>query len=235
MFLDHRGRSSCQIRSLCQNSAQKPLQSFSKRQSIFMLMLAQLMVNRKGVADDILAKREAERERSRKHDRDEESLERNADSSKRRRSLSSSVSVSTISTRSSSPRSPPRKAANDADRGRISGDQRVKRARSRSSSEYSYRSTSRTGSRSNRRRYSRDSPRPRGRGRSRSREPYRAENGRDMVTKGDGARDARDTRRNLDISSTDARRELSMARERPKERSLSPFSKRLALTRSMNN
>ncbi|KAL2071591.1 hypothetical protein VTL71DRAFT_12826 [Oculimacula yallundae] len=192
------------------------------------------LLRKKGVADELLAK--ADQERGRKRDRMSEDPEPSA--SKRMRSASS-ASVSTISTgisRSPSPQRDPMehsirksRSASPAVRRRSMTpprrltDSEKKRRRDSYSSVDSYSSDEgkmsreRVDSRSTRRRYQQASPPARGRT-TESRSPHRK------------------------------RRELSNDRQRagngfggienrrpPKERSLSPFSKRLALTQTMNS
>ncbi|TVY81780.1 hypothetical protein LSUE1_G001940 [Lachnellula suecica] len=201
---------------------------------------------RKGVADELLAK--AELERGRKRDRQSEDPE-NMGSSKRMRSASAS-SVSTISTnmsrspyprqsirRSSLSKSPLRKRPNGQD-GRYSRVSRSPPPRTRPAEEKKRRrdsysssdsimsddankmqdSRERGSSRSTRRKYRHASPPARGRG-TESRSPQR---GRRRFS--DDREPVRD----------DIRNGMKGNRAPVRERSLSPFSKRLALTQAMN-
>lgn len=206
--------------------------------------------DRKGIADEQLAKVEMERERGRKRERQSEDPEGAAP--KRLRSASSTSSVSTISTamsrsrsptpqctsrreRSNSPmrgiirtrspvhsRSPPRVAARLSDG--------VKRRRESISSVDSYSSADvqnsipgeigreRANSRSTRRKYQERSPPVRGRRTQSRTPPPRAR------------RPLSNDRQNGKSNGVTERKESVPRREK----SLSPFSKRLALTQAMN-
>ncbi|KAH9218866.1 zinc knuckle-domain-containing protein [Leptodontidium sp. 2 PMI_412] len=195
------------------------------------------LLRKKGVADELLAK--ADQDRGRKRDRMSEDPELGA--SKRMRSASS-ASVSTISTgisRSPSPQrdsrehnrrkvgprsaSPPlrRKSPSMTPPRRLT-DSEKKRRRESFSSVDSYSSDEgnmvreRVESRSTRRRYQEASPPARGRT-TESRSPHRK-------------------RRDLSNDRQRARNGFGGVENRPppRERSLSPFSKRLALTQTMN-
>jgi len=196
--------------------------------------------SRKGVADEQLAK--AEMERGRKRARESEDSDQ--DVPKRRRSVSSasSVSVSTISTnlsRSPSPRpsipqnarqksralrseSPPTRRASRISISpprRLTDSEKKRRRDSFSSvesrsSEQPHRGAQDSEERYTRRKIQEHSPRARGRS------PYRG-NGRlsnDRRNSDEGRNFVRPTRKPSP----------------PRERSLSPFSKRLALTQAMN-
>lgn len=193
------------------------------------------------MADEQLAK--AEQERGRKRDRQIEETE-GRDSSKRMRSASSD-SVSTISTKSS--QSPPGRAGNEPSyrksllrsrSGSVSPHQRDpaterkrRRGSSVSSSAGSYVSQINPAGRkelddlrSTRRRYSSQSPEARGRmTRSKIRSPARERRELSNDRRQDNGRGFRRKGR-------DDERESAAKRER----SLSPFSKRLALTQAMS-
>ncbi|KAI9048511.1 hypothetical protein LZ554_007345 [Drepanopeziza brunnea f. sp. 'monogermtubi'] len=200
------------------------------------------LMRKKGIADELLAK--ADQERGRKRERQSEEAEAPGTSKRMRSASSASVSsISTgisrspsphqatrdYSTRKSTPRngappsrqrsptmsvSPPRNRHADPER---------KRRRDSFSSADSYSSAERkpsrerASSRSTRRRFQQSDPPARGRT-TESRSPYRK-------------------RRDLSNDRQHARNRLSGIENRlppPKERSLSPFSKRLALTQAMN-
>ncbi|CZS92304.1 uncharacterized protein RCO7_00796 [Rhynchosporium graminicola] len=193
------------------------------------------LLRKKGIADELLAK--ADQERGMKRDRMSEGEE--PSSTKRMRSASS-ASVSTISTRISRSPSPQRddkeysirragstspvvrrKSPSRTPPRRLT-DSEKKRRRDSFSSVDSYSSDEdiisrqRLGSRSTRRRYQQASPPARGRT-TESRSPHRK-------------------RRDLSNDRQRARNGFGGVENRhpPRERSLSPFSKRLALTQSMN-
>lgn len=206
--------------------------------------------NRKGIADEQLAKVEMERERGRKRERQSEDPEGVA--RKRLRSESSTSSVSTISTAMSRSRSPTPKQTSREDKSnspmrgiirtrsparsrspphvaaRLSDG--VKRRRESISSVDSYSSADdqgprrgesgreRTNSRSTRRRYQKRSPSARGRQTESRTPPPRAR------------RPLSNNRQNGKSSEVTAGKESFLRRER----SLSPFSKRLALTQAMS-
>ncbi|KAE9377968.1 hypothetical protein N431DRAFT_435131 [Stipitochalara longipes BDJ] len=221
----------------------------------------QELLRKKGVADEQLAK--AEQERGRKRERQSEDPEARGAPKRMRSASHSSVSVSTISTnmsRSPSPteipvnpavRQPMRTSISRSPQPRKSGlhqsrsltrspsisrspprpkhltDSEKKRRRNSVSSAESYtsddcqKSRERTDSRSTRRRFQQISPPARGR-RTESRSPYRGrrrlsndrQRGRNRFSDGGPPRDT--------------------YKLPPRERSLSPFSKRLALTQAMN-
>ncbi|KAH8782586.1 hypothetical protein BGZ57DRAFT_758805, partial [Hyaloscypha finlandica] len=221
----------------------------------------QELLRKKGVADEQLAK--AEQERGRKRERHSEDPELRGAPKRIRSASHSSVSVSTISTnmsRSPSPREISRHSASRKHmRSNISSspqrrnpgrnesrsvtrspsisrspplpkhltESEKKRRRRSSSSADSYtsedrrNSRERTDSRSTRRRFQQTSPPARGR-RTESRSPYR---GRRRLSN--------DRQRGSDRFS-DGGPPRDSYRPPPRERSLSPFSKRLALTQAMN-
>lgn len=216
--------------------------------------------DKKGVADEILAQREAERAKKKELERDDESPSRYV-SPRRSRSRSASVdSVSTISTRSPSPRpsrhsrSPPRRAhaqdffepppkAPSARQRSVDSRDRYSSRRSESPVKHSSRKGSpppRRRSPSPRRERGRERGRGSGRARpsrrdysvseSRSRSPVRSPVRRD--SKGENHR-AGGYYRDRASPQRPPKREPSPPPP-PRERSLSPFSKRLALTQSMN-
>ncbi|KAK1774161.1 zinc knuckle-domain-containing protein [Copromyces sp. CBS 386.78] len=230
--------------------------------------------DKKGVADDILAQREAERAKKKELDRDDESPSRDV-SPRRSRSRSASVdSVSTISTRSPSPRPsrhsrspPPRRAhaqdffepspkAPSARQRSIDSRDRYSSRRSESPVKHSSRKGSppaRRRSPSPRRERGRERGRGSGRSRpsrrdysvseSRSRSPVRSPVRRDSKGENHRAggyyRDREDGRgqpryRSPSPQQRPLKPEPSYPPPPPRERSLSPFSKRLALTKSMN-
>ncbi|KAI6710873.1 hypothetical protein JHW43_006604, partial [Diplocarpon mali] len=205
------------------------------RNSIHIDFLLTYFLSRKGIADDLLAK--ADQERGRKRERQSEDPELPAASKRVRSTSATSASVCSISTgmsRSPSPR-PARKSARRSDsppprrtspsRSGLAPSSRIaefekKRRRESFSSVESYSSGERQQSRdraNTRRRYQKSSPPARGRT-TESRSPHRKRQ--------DLSRD-RQRARNL-IKGTE-NRPLP-----PRERSLSPFSKRLALTQAMN-
>lgn len=214
------------------------------------------LLRKKGVADEQLAK--AELERGRKRERQIEDLELGG-ASKRIRSTSSS-SVSTISTSRS--RSPPRVANTGPNRHSKSRSMSRSRSRSRlrsvpprqdSGTEKKRRrgsSTSSSGSedsqlnprdtrdriysRSTRRRYSQQSPSTRGRHATSDRSPGRGRrrHSNDRRLSHEGPKILRGLSR--DRSSSDLPHERSRKEEGPRDRSLSPFSKRLAMTKTIN-
>jgi len=215
-------------------------------------MHANYIARRKGVADEQLAKAERERERGRKRERQSEEPE-TAGSSKRMRSASvSSASVSTISTNMSRSRSPqnsrPRSASlsRSPSPGRVNQrryssisrspplrssavDEKKRRRDSYSSQDsrmsedgnFVQNSKERGSSRSTRRKYRHVSPPARGR-KTASRSPQR---GRRRVSDHEPLRDDRNSGH---------MNGLKESRAPTRERSLSPFSKRLALTQAMN-
>ncbi|CAL3967629.1 unnamed protein product [Diplocarpon coronariae] len=197
--------------------------------------VSQDLLRKKGIADDLLAK--ADQERGRKRERQSEDSELPAASKRVRSTSATSASVCSISTgmsRSPSPR-PARKSARRSDspqprrtspsRSGLAPSSRIaefekKRRRESFSSVESYSSGERQQSRdraNTRRRYQKSSPPARGRT-TESRSPH--------GKRQDLSRD-RQRARNL-IKGTE-NRPLP-----PRERSLSPFSKRLALTQAMN-
>ncbi|TVY90470.1 hypothetical protein LAWI1_G002690 [Lachnellula willkommii] len=210
------------------------------------------LLRKKGVADEQLAKAEAERERGRKRERQSDEPE-SAGEPKRMRSTSVS-SVSTISTnasRSPSPRqarptgvsrSPSRTGLGRQDR-RYSSISRSPPSRPKATHEKKRRresyssvdspmsntgdhvphSEERGSSRSTRRRYRQDSPPARGR-KAEIRSPQRRRRFSDDREPGRESRNGGLNRNNFNDEN----------RRPPKEKSLSPFSKRLALTQSMN-
>jgi len=210
------------------------------------------LLRKKGVADEQLAKAEAERERGRKRERQSKEPE-SAGKPKRMRSASAS-SVSTISTnvsRSPSPRqarptslsrSPSRTGLGRQDRryssisqsppSRPQAAHEKKRRRESQSSvdspmsntgDRAPHSRERGSSRSTRRRYRQDSPPARGR-KAEIRSPQRRRRFSDDREPG---RDSRNGGLNPNSLNDENRRP-------PREKSLSPFSKRLALTQSRN-
>lgn len=228
---------------------------------------------RTGIADEVLAKREAERGRKRDHDT-EDFDDRYGQSSKRARSLSSDSadSISTISTNRSASASPERRSRHSSHvNGRRSsvspppGDTRKRRysdasdgysAKSYSSDERQ-RSKSRsrewTDDRNIRRRRRESSPEERGRNRdSKKHDSRRTERRSQSVDKSQIAkgrrsmtpdasyvhsqkRTYRDREPLQDPSQPGRSRQDPRARGGPpRQRSLSPYSKRLALTQSMN-
>ncbi|KAK3403464.1 hypothetical protein B0T20DRAFT_389116 [Sordaria brevicollis] len=242
---------------------------------------------KKGVADEILAQREAERAKKKALERDDESPSGDVSprrsrsrSRSRSRGRSASVdSVSTISTRSPSPgpsrhsRSPPpqrRAHAQDFfdEPAAPSARQRSVDSRDRYSSRRSespVKHSSRRGSPPPHHRHRSPSPRrergrERGRGsgrtrpsrrdysvsESRSRSPARSPVRRDMKEENhhragrhyrdrdDGGREQPSGYRSPSPQRPPQRREPSPPPQPPRERSLSPFSKRLALTQAMN-
>jgi len=220
----------------------------------------QELLRKKGVADEQLAK--AEQERGRKRERQSEDLEIRGAHKRIRSASASSASVSTISTnlsRSPSPRETLRDSASrkprpssisrsprrrefrrdesrsvtrspsisrSPSRPRILTDSEKKRRRDSFSSSSSYisddqrKSRERTDIRSTRRRFQQISPPARGR-RTESRSPTR------------GRRRLSDNRQYRDRFS-DGGPPRNSYRPPPRQRSLSPFSKRLALTQAMN-
>ncbi|PLB44013.1 hypothetical protein P170DRAFT_441460 [Aspergillus steynii IBT 23096] len=233
------------------------------------------LLRTKGVADDILAKREEDR--GRKRDLDEfDPLDAPGQSSKRARSVSShsTNSVSTISTSRSRSESPPRRSGYTARSGRdrtrsVSSHSRPRKRRYSDSSGYTGSSPSREGARSRsrdwpddrntRRRHRESSPVHRGRAVNVSRDGERRERSRSRSV--DQSRIAR-SRRSITPAELDndhrtskgyprdhqdrregTRGRFSQAHDKrsgrdqgqaPRERSLSPYSKRLALTQAMN-
>ncbi|KAK0719687.1 zinc knuckle-domain-containing protein [Lasiosphaeris hirsuta] len=226
-----------------------------------------VLQRKKGVADEELAKKEAERARKRELEKEDSPTPR--DSPPKRRRSYSSDSVSTISTRSPSPvtrrasRSPLRASRDPRDSRDVSPRPFVGRKRSVNSDDrYSSRASRSperhlsTGISPVRRRspsphpgrpaayYSRDhgkvSPPRRGYSRSisRSRSPVRSP-ARSTVRR-DGRREQLKTGRYRDRNDHIPRdtgappRPPQRQPSPPRERSLSPFSKRLALTQAMN-
>ncbi|CAP72716.1 uncharacterized protein PODANS_2_1460 [Podospora anserina S mat+] len=230
---------------------------------------------KKGVADKILAEKEAERARKRELERDEEEeLSVKGSPPPRRHRSPSYDSVSSISTRSPSPAS--RRSPSPPRRERISRDMELSprghpvRPRSLSPEErYSRepsaiperdypprrRSPSPSQARSPRRHRDfddepeperaprhappgrdaeHDSHRRRGYSRSRSRSPARSPPRRDGRGRGDGPRNRFRDRDDDHPRERNAPPAQQRAPPPPRERSLSPFSKRLALTQSMN-
>ncbi|GLI73500.1 hypothetical protein PoHVEF18_001718 [Penicillium ochrochloron] len=225
-----------------------------------------------GVADEILAKREAERGRKRDHDKEDE--DRYGQSPKRARSLSSDSadSVSTISTNRSASASPKRHSRHSSRvNGRRSsaspppGETRKRRYSDASdgSSAKSYSSGDRQRSRSRSREWTEDrnirrrrresSPEERGRNRDSKKHESRKTDRRSQSA--DKSRIAK-ARRSMTPDATYDHSEKRSYRDReplqepsqsgrsrqdprarggpPRERSMSPYSKRLALTQSMN-
>ncbi|PBP18632.1 hypothetical protein BUE80_DR010612 [Diplocarpon rosae] len=197
--------------------------------------VSQDLLRKKGIADELLAK--ADQERGRKRERQNEDLEFRGATKRVRSTSATSASVSSISTgisRSPSPRqarksarrsiSPPRRRTSpsmsaSAPRSGLA-DSEKKRKRESFSSVDSYSSAERQQSRdraNTRRRYQKASPVARGRT-TESRSPYKKRQ--------DSSHD-RQRARNL-IEGTEN------TPLPPRERSLSPFSKRLALTQAMN-
>lgn len=207
-------------------------------------MLTLLVIFRKGVADEQLAK--LEQERGRKRDRMSEDPEIRG-ASKRMRSASS-ASVSTNSTgMSRSPSPAPRQEVGDVDTRKAAPpsprqrpkDFEKKRRRDSMSSVDSYSSAEnrrvyapdsrdRASSRSTRRKFQQHSPIARGR-RTRSRSPQRG--GRRMLSNDRHTNTMEEPRY---ANRPPVRDQRQQNRPPPSERSLSPFSKRLALTQSMN-
>jgi hypothetical protein len=208
-----------------------------------------LTISRQGVADEQLAKLEAERARKKELEREDDDADR-AETSQRRRSMSYD-SVSTVSTRDSprpvratdsrspSPirldvRRPPLSPADERDRGGSPGPIRQGRDASaqRDYSRESGSSDPRAASRAHRRYSSspsRSSP-PENQRRYRSRSPNN--NSRyDDDSYESRRREAPELRH---APQGDGRRGTG-SRGTARERSLSPFSKRLALTRTMNH
>ncbi|OOQ84031.1 hypothetical protein PEBR_31949 [Penicillium brasilianum] len=226
-----------------------------------------------GVADEILAKREAERGRKRDHDTDDPE-DRYGQSSKRARSLStdSADSISTISTNRSTSASPERRSRDGSHaNGRRSsvspptGETRKRRYSDASdgSSAKSYSSGDRQRSKSRsrewtddrniRRRRRESSPEERGRNRDSKKHDSRNTDRRSQSV--DKSRIAKE-RRSMTPDATYDHSEKRTYRDReplqgqpqggrsrqdprsrggpPRERSMSPYSKRLALTQSMN-
>ncbi|KAH8425741.1 zinc finger CCHC-type containing 10 [Aspergillus melleus] len=237
------------------------------------------LLRTKGVADEILAKREEDR--GRKRDLDEFGpRDAQEQSSKRARSVSShsTNSVSTISTSRSRSESPPRRSGYTARSGRdrsrsvSSHPSRPRKRRYSDSSGYTGSSPSREGARSlsrdwpddrnTRRRHRESSPAHRGRAvnvsherrersRSRSVDPGRIVRGRRSITPADLDDDHRNSKgypRDHLGRHDSSRGRFSQAQDKrggrdqghvssqapPRERSLSPYSKRLALTQAMN-
>ncbi|KAJ5086324.1 hypothetical protein NUU61_007631 [Penicillium alfredii] len=224
------------------------------------------LLRSKGVADEILAKRDEERGRKRDLD-GEDTTGRNGQSPKPARSMSSDSmnSVSTISTSRSYSASPARH-----DRGNSHGDGHrdsvspPAKSRKRRYSDYSegYSASSYSGARqrsgsrewaedrNTRRRRRETSPEERGRHRgserhgsqqdrhSHSVDQSRVAKGRHSLTP-NAAHDRSERRSYRDRASPPAQPQRSRQGPRtwpepPRERSLSPFSKRLALTQAMN-
>ncbi|KAI9376824.1 zinc knuckle-domain-containing protein [Aspergillus egyptiacus] len=217
----------------------------------------------KGTADALLAQREQERGRKRDLD-ELDPLEALPRASKRNRSLSSASasSVSTISTNRSRSESPRREGYEEQRRGGRTRSQAShhswsrKRRYSDSSSDYSVSSypSRRTPERNIRRRRRESSPKERGRPRDVSRDGDRRDRSRSRrIDKGRPAR----ARRSITPGETNLERSYARRpspriqpngphndngrqheRNRPappqRERSLSPYSRRLALTQAMN-
>ncbi|EFQ96723.1 hypothetical protein MGYG_08648 [Nannizzia gypsea CBS 118893] len=212
------------------------------------------LLRTKGVADEQLRRAKEERSRlspSRSPSRDRDHGDAGRSSRKRARSVSSCSSVSTISTSRSRSRSPPRRTMQDplpsrssvrspASRGRSEmdgpGDEsdasggRIRETRRREGDHHSRRHR--------RTRYS-DSPEPyRRRDRSRSREDKsrksrRSHRERERSVNDD---DRHDTPNSRDGAPSRPYVERQPVRNNspPRQRSLSPYSKRLALTQAMN-
>lgn len=199
--------------------------------------------HRKGVADDVLAKSEIER--GRKRDRQSEDpeirtyvsvfqdIKVNLTLSRKRMRSASSASVSTVSTNLSQSPSPRRKKSHSVSSPRQNvpsrpglSDSEKKRRRDSYSSEDSYDartvSRERDSIRSTRRRFQQASPQARGRRPTESQSPTRER--RKL------SNDRQRGRGSLGDNSTTLTNNGP-----PKERSLSPFSKRLALTQAMNS
>lgn len=216
-------------------------------------------LHRKGLADELLAKREEDR--GRKRDQDGfDSLGGQGLQPKRARSESSHSmsSVSTVSTNRSPSQSPSRHdsgqrkrryTASSSDRS-VSSYSSGKDTRSRSREWTRERNTRRRrreaspGERGRRRDLSRDGSR-RYRSRSRSRDRDEIAKGRRSMTPNSTReqkqyrRRSRENRTSLEPSLTSHSRQPrynpdNSAPQPPRERSLSPFSKRLALTQAMN-
>ncbi|RDW60948.1 hypothetical protein BP6252_12331 [Coleophoma cylindrospora] len=210
------------------------------------------LLRKKGVADEQLAK--AEQERGRKRDRQIEDSE-GRDDSKRMRSTSSD-SVSTISTKSSrSP--PPHRSARESSfkrslsrprsgsvsphRGTSGIERKRQRGSSVSSSAGSYISQTQPEDRkepdvrrSTRRRYSSQSPEARGRmTRSKSRSPVRERRRLSNDRRQDNGRGPPLNKHN-NGNGSGAMQNTARQSGLVRERSLSPFSKRLALTHAMS-
>ncbi|KAF8864946.1 hypothetical protein BDZ45DRAFT_668873 [Acephala macrosclerotiorum] len=198
------------------------------------------LLQKKGVADQQLAK--AELERGRKRERQSEDPE-----SRKRIRSASSASVTTISTRSPSPPADRRRSMSMSEsphrrpkspslsprppRQKLSESEKKRRRESYSSMD-SHSSTERRAfrergsSRSTRRRFEQASPPVRGRRATESRSPFSER----RKLSNDRQRDGQRGRGTFGNSAT-----ISNNRPPPpKERSLSPFSKRLALTQAMN-
>ena len=266
----HLAHSSCSIPS-CSLSSQARLPMLWRRSKLQVSPCASLPSNmrcRKGVADEELAKREAERTRKREREMDEDAALRDPSPSRRRRSVSYD-SISSISTRSPSPaprrsRSPQRRvkqrdSRSPSPRGSLGRGRSYDSGHrySRGPSESPERGYPARGSRAPRspsprpslsprrergarepRRYGSPDPHVRGRdsyarhthSASRSRSPVR----REVRGDGRGARGYRDR----DDYSPPRRNSPPAPPPRqpspPRERSLIPFSKRLALTQTMN-
>ncbi|KAJ5281910.1 hypothetical protein N7478_007282 [Penicillium angulare] len=222
----------------------------------------------KGLADEVLAKREEER--GRKKDHDEDTADRYGHSQKRERSISShsAHSVSTISTTRSASASPARRGAQN---GHDAKDQPTKPEKSRkrrysdssesySGSSYSSDVKDRSGSqewaedRNIRRRRRESSPEERGRHRdSRRHRAHRRHPSTDksQITKerrsmtpdtGHARSEPRSYRDREGPSSqphasqaSRSKRDSRARPDQPRERSPSPYSKRLALTQSIGN
>ncbi|KAI2701321.1 hypothetical protein CBS147332_7923 [Penicillium roqueforti] len=214
-------------------------------------------LRKEGVADELLATREEERGRKRDL---EDMTDRGVQSPKRARSLS----VETISTNRSDSSSPRRNKHGASDRGRRN-DSSAPPAKSRkrrfsdstegsSGSFYSgprdrSPSQERTDDRNTRRRRRESSPEERGRHRGAGRHSERRDRRSKSVDK-DRVKESRATTQDVprDRSHRDQvipSRQSQSGRSKPdpimeknqlpRERSLSPFSKRLALTQAMNN
>ncbi|KAL5341710.1 zinc knuckle-domain-containing protein [Aspergillus crustosus] len=214
----------------------------------------------KGTADALLAQREAERGRKRDLD-DLDSLLNRSQGAKRTRSISSSSasSVSTISTNRSRSGSPKRNTYAERKGGLRADSPKSRQSWSRkrrhshassgySVSSYSSRAKSRTRSpdRNIRRRRRESSPKERGRPRDVSPDGDRKERSRsystakDRVAKGRRSLTPQEAvpERSFVGRSSPGRQPNSTYNDRRapprRERSLSPYSKRLALTQSMN-
>ncbi|OQE77409.1 hypothetical protein PENNAL_c0062G04577 [Penicillium nalgiovense] len=215
------------------------------------------LLRKEGVADELLATREEERGRKRDLD---DMTDRNSQSPGRARSLS----VETISTNRSYSSSPRRNKHGAADRGRRD-DSSAPPAKSRKrrysdSTEGSSGSVhsdpknrppsrERTDDRNTRRRRRESSPEERGRHRRAGRHSERRDRRSKSVDKdrvGESRATAQDVPRDRSYRDrASPPRESQHGRSRPgpimqknqppRERSLSPFSKRLALTQAMNN
>ncbi|KAK4225916.1 zinc knuckle-domain-containing protein [Podospora fimiseda] len=185
---------------------------------------------KKGVADQELAKREAERVRKQTLDDDDDEEDNGAmkdASSPKRHRESSYDSVSSTSTRSSRSRSPPRRSPSP----------RPERRRGRERDGPRRRSPSPRRSQSPPRIHSPPSLRDRDYG-SKARQSYSRSRSRSKSRSPSRSLLRREERRDARGREYHDRVQLPIHRQQnqhpPRERSLSPFSKRLALTQAMN-